>query len=122
MQGLDLGRQVFSDFLNEFVARKEVKNLIDISAKDVNAPKFLNQPGFETGPVGDVVEGSSLVQWDGLEGEDKFDRDVASSQGESVQDGGQPDIEVIGLSTPLQLSVTSLGGLKLADGGGVGWE
>ena len=42
--------------MNGFIARKEVTNLIDISAKDVNAPEFLNKPGFETGQVGDVVK------------------------------------------------------------------
>ena len=53
-----------------------------------------------------------------MEGEDKFDRVVASSQGESIQDGGQLGIEVIGLSTP---GVSDeFGGLKLADGSEVG--
>ena len=53
-----------------------------------------------------------------MEGE-KFDRVVASSQGKSVQDGGQPGIEVIGLSTPVVSD--EFVGLKLADGGGVEW-
>ena len=41
--------------------REEVKNLIDVAAKDVDASKFLNESCLEAGPVGDGVEGSPFV-------------------------------------------------------------
>ena len=82
--------------MDGFIAREEVKNLIDVAAKDVDDPKFLNKSGLEAGPVRDGVEGAPFVQWDGLDSENKFDRVVASSEGESVEDGGQPGIEIIG--------------------------
>ena len=46
--------------------RKEVENLVDLSAKDVAAPKFFNLLDLEAVPVGDVVKGYLLVQWDGI--------------------------------------------------------
>ena len=67
--------------------RKEVENLVDLSAKDVAAPEFFNLLDLEAVPVGDVVEGYLLVQWDGIEGEHQLDRVVACVQGESMQDG-----------------------------------
>ena len=42
LQGFNLGGQVFSDFLDGFVPGEEVKYLIDISAKDVNAPELFD--------------------------------------------------------------------------------
>ena len=42
LKGLDLGSQIFSNFLNRFVVREEVKNLVDVTAKDVNPAEFLN--------------------------------------------------------------------------------
>ena len=42
LQLLDLGGQVFSYLLNRFIIGQEVKNLIDLSSKDVNAPVFFN--------------------------------------------------------------------------------
>ena len=66
-----------------------------------DAPEFLNESRLEAGPVGDGDEGAPLVQWDGLESENKFGRVVTSSEGESVEDGGQPGIEVIGQSPPV---------------------
>ena len=59
--GFDLGSQIFSNFLNRFVAREEVENLVDIMTKYVTAPELLNQPGLEAGPVVDVVERPSLI-------------------------------------------------------------
>ena len=70
--------------------------MIDVAAKYVDAPEFLNESCLEAGPVGDGVEGAPFVQWDGLESENKFGRVVASSKCESVEDGGQPGIEIIG--------------------------
>ena len=49
-----------------FIMRKEVENLGDLSAKDVAAPKFFNLLDLEAVPVGDVVKGYLLVQWDGI--------------------------------------------------------
>ena len=62
----------------------------------MDAPEFLNKSCLEAGPVVDGVEGAPFVQWDGLESENKFGRVIASSKGESVEDGGQPGIEIIG--------------------------
>ena len=70
--------------------------MIDIAAKDVHAPEFFNKSCLEAVPVGDCVEGAPFVQWDGLESKNKFGRVVASSKSESVEDGGQPGIEIIG--------------------------
>ena len=42
LKGLDLRSQIFSNFLNRFIAREEVKNLVDITAKDVNTAELLN--------------------------------------------------------------------------------
>ena len=75
--------------------------MVDVAAKDVNASEFLDESCLEAGPVGDGVEGASFVQWDGLESENKFGRVVASSEVESVEDRGQPGIEIIGQSTPV---------------------
>ena len=38
LQGFNLGGQVFSNLLDGFIPGKEVKYLVDISAKDINAP------------------------------------------------------------------------------------
>ena len=45
--------------------REEVKNLIDVAAKDVDAPKFLDEFCLEAGLVGDGVEGAPFcsVGW-----------------------------------------------------------
>ena len=42
LKGLDLGSQIFGNFLDRFVAGEEVKNLIDVMAKDVNTAKLLD--------------------------------------------------------------------------------
>ena len=60
--------------------------MIDVAAKDGDAPEFLNKSCLEAVPVGDGVEGAPFVYWDGLESENKFGRVVASSEGESVED------------------------------------
>ena len=71
--------------MDGFIAR-ELKNLVDVAAKDVDAPEFLNESCLEAVPVGDGVEGAPFFQWDGLESENKFGRVVISSEGESVED------------------------------------
>ena len=43
LKSLDLGGEVFSQILDRFILREEVKCLVDVSAKDVNTPKFINQ-------------------------------------------------------------------------------
>ena len=96
LQGFNLGGQVFGDLLDGFISGEEVKDLVDVSAEDVNAPKFLNQVDLEVILVGDIVEGAPLVQWNGLEGDDMLDRVVAFGEVESVQDGGQPWVEILG--------------------------
>ena len=60
-QGLDLGSQIFSDLLAGFVARKEVKYLVGVAAKDVDASKFFNEPCLEDGLVVDGVEGTFFI-------------------------------------------------------------
>ena len=82
--------------MDGFISGEEVKDLVDVSAEDVNAPEFFNQFDLEDIPVGDIVEGSPLVQGNGLEGDDEFDRVVTFSKVESVQDGGQPWVEIVG--------------------------
>ena len=96
LQGFNLGGQILGNLLNGFISGEEVEDLVDISAKDVNAPEFFNQFDLEDIPVGDIVEGSPLVHWDGLEGDDELDRVVAFGEVESVQNGGQPWVEIVG--------------------------
>ena len=60
-QGLDLESQIFSDLLDGFVARKEVKYLVDVVAEDVDASKFFNEPCLKVGPVVDGVEGTFFI-------------------------------------------------------------
>ena len=85
--------------MNRLVAREEVKNLLDVTTNYIKTPELLNQPGFEAGPVVDVVERPTLIQWDGLKRWNKFGRVVTPGQGESIHDRGQPGVEVIGLAT-----------------------
>ena len=82
--------------MNGFISGEEVEDLVDVSAKDVNAPEFFNQVDLEDIPVGDIDEGAPLVQWNGLEGDDDLDRVVAFGEVESVQDRGQPWVEIVG--------------------------
>ena len=42
LQGFNLRGQVFSDFLDGFIPGEEVKYLVDVSAKDFNAPELFN--------------------------------------------------------------------------------
>ena len=42
LKGLDLGSKILGDFLDRFVEGEEEKNLIDVSAKDVNTTKLLD--------------------------------------------------------------------------------
>ena len=70
--------------MNGFIFREEVKDLVEVLAEDVNAPKFFDQLGLEDVPVGDVVEGTSLVLRKGLEGEDEFDGVVAFGEVKSL--------------------------------------
>ena len=42
LEGLDLGSKILGNFLDQFVAGEEVKNLIDIMAKDVNTTQLLD--------------------------------------------------------------------------------
>ena len=42
LKGLYLGSQIFGNFLNRFLAREEVKDLVDVTAKDVNTAELLN--------------------------------------------------------------------------------
>ena len=62
----------------------EVENLVYLTAKDVEAPEFFNYLDFEVVPARDVVEGSHLIQGDGIEGEHQLHRVIMSGQGESV--------------------------------------
>ena len=55
-----------------------------------------NQVDLEDIPVSDIDEGAPLVQWNDLEGDDELDRVVAFGEVESVQDGGQPWVEIVG--------------------------
>ena len=55
-----------------------------------------NLGGQILGNLGDIVEGSPLVHWDGLEGDDELDRVVAFGEVESVQNRGQPWVEIVG--------------------------
>ena len=96
LQGFNLGGQILGDLLNGFISGEEVEDLADVSAKDVNAPEFFNQFDLEDTPVGDIVKGSPLVHWNGLKGDDELDRVVAFGEVESVQDGGQPWVEIVG--------------------------
>ena len=58
-------------------------------AEDVNASEFFNQFDFEHVPVGDVVEGSSLVCWDGLKGDEEPSIVGALGEVVTVQGEGQ---------------------------------
>ena len=82
--------------MDGFISGEEVEDLVDISAEDVNAPKFFNQFDLEDIPVSDIVEGSPMVHWDGLEGDDELDRVVTFGEVDSVQGRGQPWVEIIG--------------------------
>ena len=82
--------------MDGFVSGEEVEDLVDVSAEDVNAPEFFNQFDLEDIPVGDIVEGSPLFHWDGLEGDDKLDRVVAFGEVEFVQGRGQLWVEIVG--------------------------
>ena len=42
LKGLDLESKLLSNFLDRFVAGEEVENLIDVTAKDVNATELLD--------------------------------------------------------------------------------
>ena len=48
-----------------------------------------------------MVEGTSFVKWDGVEGVVQFARVVGLGQFEPVEDGGQPGVEVESLTTPI---------------------
>ena len=52
--------------------------MIDVPAKDVNAPELFNQIDFEVIPVVNVDEGASLVRREGLEGDEEFGAVVTS--------------------------------------------
>ena len=96
LQGFNLGGQILGNILNGFISGEEVEDLVNVSVEDVNAPEFFNQFDLEDIPVGDIVEGSPLVLWDGLKGDDELDRVVAIDEVESVQGGGQPWVEIVG--------------------------
>ena len=93
---LILGGQILGDLLDGFVIGEKVKYLVDISAEYVNAAELFDQFGFELVPIGDIVEGSPLFHWDGLEGDDKLDRVVAFGEVEFVQGRGQLWVEIVG--------------------------
>ena len=42
LEGLDLGIKILCDFLDRFITGKEVENLIDVTAKDVNTSELLD--------------------------------------------------------------------------------
>ena len=77
LQGLNLWRQVFSNFLYGLVAREVFENPGDVTSEDVDAAEFLNLPG----------QGSFLAQQDGLVHQHDLGRVVTTGQGESVEDG-----------------------------------
>ena len=101
LQCLDLGVQILGDLLDGFVPGEEVKYLVDISAKYVNTAELFDQFYFKLVPIGDVVEGSPLVCWDALNGDEESGRVGALGEVETMQGGGQPWIEVVGSATPL---------------------
>ena len=72
--------------------------MVDVAAKDVNASKLFNESCLEIGSVGDGVEGTSFLRWDGLKGDEQLDRVVAPGEGEFVEYRRQPGIEIIGQS------------------------
>ena len=74
--------------------------MVDIAAKDVDASELFDEPCFEGVPVGDGIEGTSFLRWDGLKGDEQLGRVVALDEGESVEGRRQPGIEIIGLSAP----------------------
>ena len=92
---LILGGQILGDLLDGFVIGEKVKYLVDISAEYVNAAELFDQFGFELVPIGDIVEGSPLVHWDALNGDEEPGRVGALGEVETVQGGGQPWIEVV---------------------------
>ena len=87
LQGLNLWRQVFSNFLYGLVAREVFENPGDVTSEDVDAAEFLNLPGLVGWPVNDVSQGSFLAQRDGLVHQHDLGRVVTTGQGESVEDG-----------------------------------
>ena len=95
LQCFDLGGQILGDLLDGFVLGKEVKYLVDISAEYVDAAELFDQFGFELVPIGDIVEGSPLVHWDALNGDEEPGRVGALGEVETVQGRGQPWVEVV---------------------------
>ena len=74
--------------------------MVDVAAEDVDASELFYEPCFEGVPVGDGIEGTSFLSWHGLKGDEQLGRVVALGEGESVEGGGQPGIEIIGFSAP----------------------